>query len=131
MDPKHVDLSRLKSGTAPLLNAHNSWDLEDIIGVIESAKVENGIGYATVRFSKRPEADVIFQDVKDGVIRNVSMGTSISALELLESKEGSPKVYRATKWQPYELSFVPVGADPQAQSFGNDNREEDPLEKIN
>lgn len=130
MDPKHVDLSRLKSGTAPLLNAHNSWDLEDIIGVIESAKIENGIGYATVRFSKRPEADVIFQDVKDGVIRNVSMGTSISALELLESKEGSPKVYRATKWQPYELSFVPVGADPQAQSFSKDNREEDPLEKL-
>lgn len=130
MDPKHVDLSRLKSGTAPLLNAHHSFDLEDIIGVIESAKIENGIGYATVRFSKRPEADVIFQDVKDGVIRNVSLGTSISALELIESKEGSPKVYRATKWQPYELSFVPVGADPQAQSFSKENREADPLEKL-
>lgn len=130
LDPKHVDLSRLKSGTAPLLNAHNSWDLADIIGVIESAKVENGIGYATVRFSKRPEADVIFQDVKDGVIRNVSMGTGISALELVESNDGSPKVYRATKWQPYELSFVPVGADPQAQSFSKDNREDDPLDKL-
>lgn len=130
MDPKHVDMSRLKSGTAPLLNAHNSWSLSSIIGVIESAKIENGIGYATVRFSKRPEADVIFQDVKDGVIRNVSMGTGISALELLESKEGSPKVYRATKWQPYELSFVPVGADPQAQSFNKENGEADPLEKL-
>jgi len=128
MDPKHVDLSRLKSGTAPLLNAHNSWNLGDVIGVIESAKIENGIGYATVRFSKRPEADVIFQEVKDGVIRNVSMGTSISAMERVETKDEGPMVYRATKWQPYELSFVPVGADPQAQAFGKENREEDPLD---
>lgn len=130
MEPDHVDLSRLKSGAAPLLNAHSRWELEDIIGVIESAKIDDGVGYATVRFSKRPEANVIFEDVKDGVIRNVSVGTSISALELIESKEGEPKVYRATKWQPYELSFVPVGADPKAQVFSKTNGEEDPLEKL-
>lgn len=130
MDPKHVDMKRLSSGTAPLLNAHNSWTLSDVIGVIENAEIKDGVGFANVRFSKRPDADLVFQDVKDGIIRNVSVGASISAIELLEDKEGSPKVYRATKWEPYELSFVPAGADPDAQSFGRENGEEDPLQEL-
>ena len=36
LDPSHVDLSRLNGG-APLLNAHDAFDLEDVIGVVERA----------------------------------------------------------------------------------------------
>src|SRR3954470_17095634 len=48
LDPKHVRMDRLKSGAAPLLNAHRSYDLSDLIGVVESAKLEKSGGDATV-----------------------------------------------------------------------------------
>lgn len=121
MGPAAVDLSRLQSGTAPLLNTHSSWSLEDVIGVVENAWIQNGTGYATVRFSKREKCEEIFQDVKDGVIRNISMGADIDELTMLEEKTDGPNVYRATKWSVNELSLVPVGADPNAQTLSKDN----------
>lgn len=131
MESKAVNLQRLKSGSAPLLNSHSSYSLEDVIGVIESAKIEGGVGYATVRFSHRPDVEPIFQDVKDGILRNISMGANIEAIELLESKEGAPKVYRATKWSVHELSLVPVGADMHAQTLAyGEEGEADPLENL-
>lgn len=36
MDPKHVDMSRLQSG-APLLNSHDSSNINSVIGVVERA----------------------------------------------------------------------------------------------
>ncbi|MEG1824336.1 MAG: hypothetical protein RRY12_01340 [Cloacibacillus sp.] len=127
MEPSAVDLKRLKCGTAPLLNAHSTYRIEDIIGVVENARIENGVGYATVRFSQRPEVEPIFQDVKDGIICNLSMGANIDAIELVESVEGKPKLYRATKWSVQELSLVPVGADPNAQTLGYLQDKDDPV----
>lgn len=117
MNPNAVDLTRLQSGTAPLLNAHSTWDLSSVIGVIEEAHISNGIGYATVRFSRREKCEEIFRDVKDGVLRNISMGAEIDELSLIEEHSDAPNVYRATKWSVHELSLVPIGADPNAQTL--------------
>lgn len=131
MEPKAVDLKRIQCGGAPLLNAHNSYSLSDVIGVVEEAKIDNGIGTATVRFSSREDVEPIFHDVCDGIIRNISMGAIIEALELLEAEDGQPKVYRATKWSVHELSLVPIGADMNAQTFSAETgAEEDPLEEL-
>lgn len=130
MEPDAVDISRLTSGTAPLLNAHSDYSLSDVIGVIENARIENGIGYATVRFSQREEVEPIFRDVQDGILCNISMGARIEALELLEAQSGELKVYRATKWSVEELSIVPVGADSAAHILAHETGEGDPLEKL-
>lgn len=108
--PEAVDLSRLQSG-APLLNAHWSMSLEDIVGVVEAARIEDGVGYATVRFSERPELEGIWRDVQSGVIRNVSVGYRIDKLAMEQDESGN-WTYRATGWTPLEISLVPVGADP-------------------
>ena len=77
LDPAHVDLTRLNGG-APLLNTHGAFDLADVIGVVERAWIarEGGtyVGRATVRFSDRADVEPIWQDVKGGIIRNVSVG---------------------------------------------------------
>ena len=130
MEPDAVDISRLTSGTAPLLNSHSDYSLSDVIGVIENARIENGIGYATVRFSQREEVEPIFRDVQDGILCNISMGARIEALELLEAQSGELKVYRATKWSVEELSIVPVGADSAAHILAHETGEGDPLEKL-
>jgi phage major head subunit gpT-like protein len=116
LDPAHVDLTRLNGG-APLLNAHGAFDLEDVIGVVERAWIarEAGsyVGRATVRFSDRADVEPIWQDVKGGIIRNVSVGYAVRAYEIRE-EEGSIPVWTAVDWQPLELSAVPVGADGAA-----------------
>ncbi len=116
MKPEHVRMERLASGKAPLLNSHSDWSLADIIGVIESADLQ---GNARVRFSNRPEVDPIWQDVRDGIIRNASVGAVIHKLmDITEKdengKEKSVKSYLAVDWEPMEVSLVPIGADPNA-----------------
>lgn len=105
--PEEVRLDRLRMG-GPLLDCH---DPEDQIGVVESCRVDpDGTCRALVRFSKSPEADVIFQDVVDGIRRNVSVGYQIHQLRL-ESETDGVATYRATDWEPYEISIVSIPAD--------------------
>lgn len=102
-----IDLSFFKAGSAPLLSNH----ADNVqIGVVESARLENGKGRAVVRFSKRPEAEAEFQDVLDGIRTNVSVGYRIESLQL-ESEDDSGPTYRATRWQPLEISLVSIPAD--------------------
>lgn len=118
MQAAHVRLGRLNGGGAPLLNTHARWDLASVLGVVEkdSAKVDGKRGVATTRFSKREEVEPIFRDVKDKIIVNVSCGYAVYRMEMLPpdaESEGLP-IYRATDWEPMELSLVPIGADAGA-----------------
>jgi HK97 family phage prohead protease len=116
LDPKHVRMDRLNGG-APLLDAHDGSALGGVIGVVEKARLEKGRGVAKVRFARAeddPNADAIFRKVKDGIIRNVSVGYRVHKLEKIEDAADKIPVMRATDWEPHEISFVPVGADAGA-----------------
>lgn len=115
MRADEVRLARLNNG-APLLDSHNRWSLEGVLGVVGAgtAKVDGSRGTATVRFSKREEVEPVFRDVKDKIIVNVSAGYVIHRMqETAEMVDGIP-VYRAIDWEPMELSLVPIGADAGA-----------------
>ncbi|MBF0339476.1 MAG: peptidase U37 [Magnetococcales bacterium] len=112
MDPAHVDLSRLNGG-APLLDSHNASALEGILGVVERAWIDGGVGRAVVRFSSREEVAPIFKDVQDGILRNVSVGYTVRKYQVTE-ETGKVPLWRAVDWTPLELSAVPIGADPGA-----------------
>ena len=106
-DAGAVDLSRLNDGGAVLFN--HDWD--DQIGVIERAWVDaDRRGRALVRFGNGAKAAEKFQDVQDGILRHISVGYSIANFEE-EVSDGS-RTFTATRWQPYEISFVTVPADP-------------------
>ena len=116
LDPSSVRMGRLNNG-APLLNAHDGFDARSVIGVVESAKLDGKQGTATVRFAKAADdadADAIFRKVQDGIIQNVSVGYRIYKLEKIEDGAETIPVMRATDWEPYELSVVPMGADDGA-----------------
>ncbi len=115
LDKEHVRLDRLLGG-APVLNNHNSFSLDQVIGVVESASVDGKRGVATLRFSERSEVDPIWKDVKDGILRNVSVGYRVHKFERIRSKdENEPDVMRAVDWEPYEISLVGMPADKDAQ----------------
>lgn len=115
MDPEHVRMGRLESGASPMLDAHGSESLADVLGVIDKAWLENGVGKATVRFSGRDEVTPIWNDVKAGIIRNISMGIWIHKLKETTKENDKQKSFLAVDWEPFEVSLVPVGADPGAR----------------
>jgi hypothetical protein len=114
MDPGAVRMARLASGSAPLLNSHRDFTVDDVIGVITRAWIENGQGKATVRFSTRAAVDPVWQDVQDGILRNASMGVAIHAVEDVTPQGAAMRQVLVTDWEPEEVSLVPVGADPGA-----------------
>lgn len=120
MSSEAVDLSRLNAG-APVLNTHRRFDLTDQIGVVDRAWLDGGQGLAKLRFSNREEVQPILRDVQDKIIRNVSVGYDRLKVEEVgrDAETGYP-IMRVTRWQPFEVSLVPVGADAEAQTRSSD-----------
>jgi HK97 family phage major capsid protein/HK97 family phage prohead protease len=103
-----VDLEFLNSGNAPLIDSHRWYGgLSNQIGVIRKAWLQDKRIYVEVKFSQRAEAQAVYEDVKAGIIRNVSVGYEISEYNI-DEKAGT---YTATRWRPREASFVTIPAD--------------------
>lgn len=104
-----VRLGRLTNG-GPLLVDHNT---RDHIGTVESVSIgADRVGRAVVRFGKSARAEEVFQDVIDGIRKNVSVGYEIHHMTLVEAgNDDTTRVYRADDWEPLEVSLVSVPAD--------------------
>ena len=100
-----VDLGRMNDG-APLLWNH---DPDRQIGVVERAWVDGKKkrGMVRVRFSRSAFAEEKLQDVRDGILRNVSVGYRINDAAPIRDGEGIV----ATSWTPFEVTMTPVPAD--------------------
>lgn len=111
LDPKHVRMGRLQSGAAPLLDTHSRYGIRDVIGVIESASLKKSEGEAVVRFDTGAEGEDAFRKVREGILRNVSVGYVTYKMQKIEDGATTTPVYRAIDWEPQEISMVPIGAD--------------------
>ncbi|UFM64017.1 Mu-like prophage major head subunit gpT family protein [Paracoccus sp. MA] len=114
MAPEHVRLERLNAG-APFLKVHEAHDLDAVIGSVVpgSARIENGQGIARIRLSERDAVGDIWRDIEAGHIRAVSIGYQVHRFEI-SKPDGQRELWRAVDWTPFEISAVPVGADPAA-----------------
>ncbi|GHE01020.1 hypothetical protein GCM10008024_14990 [Allgaiera indica] len=114
LDPAHVRLERLNAG-APFLKVHEIDTLDAVIGSVVpgSARIENGRGVAQVRISERADVEPIWRDIQAGHIRAVSIGYQVHRFEVSKPEAGR-ELWRAVDWTPFEVSAVPVGADPAA-----------------
>ena len=102
-DKGAADLSRLNNGTAPFLWNHNR---DEVLGVVQNAEIsEDRRGYATVKWSRNPNATEKRNDVEDGIISQVSFAYQINEIE----ERGDQMV--VTKWKAMEISLVSVPAD--------------------
>lgn len=108
-----VDLTRLNEIGCVLFN-HNR---DRVIAKIERAWVENARGKAVIEFDTDPESDIIYEKVKSGTLKGVSVGYAVSVWEEVEAK-GTSSDGRfagpcsiAKKWMPHEISVVSVPAD--------------------
>ena len=109
-----VDLTRLNEIGCLLFN----HDRDEVIGRINKAWIENERGVAEVEFDSDEKAEVIYQKVKSGTLKGVSVGYIIDSWEeVMANKQSADGKFTgpcdvARKWTPYEISIVSVPADP-------------------
>jgi hypothetical protein len=125
--PQAVNMSRFEAGAVPVLDAHRTGGgVQAILGRAIRGSIVKGEGRATIALSQRDELAGIVRDIKAGIIRNVSFGYSVELYETTAAKDrtdgGTVPLYRATRWTPQELSFVPVGFDPSAGTRSQPSR---------
>lgn len=115
LDLAGADLSRLNN-RAPLLSDHYSCSIESVLGVVVpgSAVIDGTEGRARVQLSRRADLADLWQDLKDGVLGQVSVGYSVEEY-VVTREDGQRPLYRAARWTPLEISLVAIGADPGAQ----------------
>lgn len=135
MKSKEVRLGRFGNGRAPLLDSHDRGTGDFftagggvrsgvILGVIEESKLRKSDSpdapdgmelWCRVRLSRRPELESVRMDIRDGIITNASLGYRVFAFtETKPGEDGAPRIFRATDWEPFELSLLAVGADVDA-----------------
>lgn len=112
--PEAINLERFKDGA----NALTNHRMNEIIGVIEDAFIgEDKRLYTKIRFSRSTLGEEIFNDVLDGIRRNVSIGYEFGpddyeeVMEHPDANSNSP-LFRIFRWTPLEVSIVGIPADP-------------------
>jgi len=99
--PSSVDLERAKDGL-PLLFDHQSGQP---IGIVEGVRLVGRKLVGNLRFGKSALAREVWEDVRDGILKYISIGYAIHRAE----PEGDG--IRVIRWSPAEASVVGVPAD--------------------
>ncbi|UCQ40056.1 phage major capsid protein [Edwardsiella piscicida] len=98
--PENCDISYLQKTGAVLFN----HDQDQLIGKIENVHIDyDRVCRAELKLSESTDKKQLFDE---GILRNISVGYQILEYEI----QGDDLL--ATKWQPYEISFVSCPADP-------------------
>jgi hypothetical protein len=107
------DLTQLAG--RPVLNGHQQEEVEYVLGVVENPRRTRRGYEATLRFSDREDVAPVWQDIEGGILTSVSMGVQI--VEMTQAPDSTVKRPHllASKWKPFEISIVPIGADPGAK----------------
>lgn len=111
--PGAVDLTRLNEIGVLLFN----HDRDEVLGRIERAWLEGNRGKAVVVFDDDDTAEPIYQKVKSGTLKGVSVGYRVKTWERVTPGEISSSgkftgpCDVAISWEPFEISIVSVPAD--------------------
>lgn len=108
-----VDLTRLNEIGVLLFN----HDRDVVIGKVLRAWLENNRCHAEVEFDSDEQSEIIYQKVRSGTLKGVSVGYRIDTIEEVMAGKttadgrftGPAEVVR--KWWPYEISIVSIPAD--------------------
>ncbi|QWU18561.1 HK97 family phage prohead protease [Paenibacillus sophorae] len=138
-DPGAIELQRLTEVGALLFSHGRDANYGRMpIGVIQKVWVDDSQrkARALVQFDDDVDSDKVFQKVKKGIIKGVSVGYSVKSEDWEEVKAGKTSAngrftgpaYVALKWQPFEISIEPTPADPSVgvgRSTNNESEDEE------
>jgi hypothetical protein len=107
------DLTQLAG--KPVLDGHQQHEVDYVLGVVESPRRTRRGYEATLRFSDREDVAPVWQDIEDGILTSVSMGVQIVEMTQAPDSTVNRPHLLASRWKPFEISIVPIGADPGAK----------------
>ena len=111
-DKSNVRMDRINKGL-PVLDGHDFSSIFKQIGRTVDVRFENNQGIARIALSER--CDDLYKDIRDGIIKDVSVGYRVFKFDREPIVDGEKyPTYRATDWEPYEISLTPVPADPNS-----------------
>ena len=111
----------------PLLDSHNRQSNDDVLGSTRDIRVEGEQLVGVNHFADDPRSQSIFGKVRDGHIRDNSIGYRVMAYQTVEkggAAEVGGRTWKAredvrlrvvTAWRVIENSITPVGADATAK----------------
>lgn len=108
-EPGAARLERLNNGAMLLFN----HDRDRYLGAVVpgTARIDaDRVGRAKLRIREGEEGDAVLRDIRAGILTKVSFLYRVHATATAEPLEGKP-AYRATDWEPLEISFVTIPAD--------------------
>lgn len=128
-----IELARVTGGVCPLLDTHNQYQLDGVIGRVLSARIEDGKLIGTVQFADTVAGRDIEARVASGELRSISIGYRVTRWQMTEADDTGHETWRAVAWELLEASLVPVPADPNAvvrsapgiPAHGNQEEEDD------
>lgn len=113
MSPGAIRMGRFASGRSPVLDKHMGYSSRDILGRVASAVLVEGQGRGTIVMSDDDDTKTILQKVRNGTLRNTSVGYRVFQYAPVDMT-ADPPIYRAVDWEPFELSLCPIGQDAGA-----------------
>lgn len=112
--PSAIRTGRLNTGGFPILLDHRQ-SVRDLVGVVLSHRIENGKAYVKFKMERgTPEADAILNKLRQGILKNVSVGYHPHRMREEISSDSQIPTFRVIDWEPVEISLVAVPADAGA-----------------
>jgi Caudovirus prohead protease. len=108
-----IDLTRIAEIGCVLWNHRR----DDVIGKINRIWIENKRSHAEIEFDDDDLSEKIYKKVKNGTLKGVSVGYTVSVWEEVEvNKKSTDGRFMgpcsiAKRWEPFEISIVSVPAD--------------------
>lgn len=112
MDPGAVDLSRVGQGQCKVLDTHDASSIDSILGVVETARIENGQLVGRLRFAETEAGRKAEGMVARGEVTGFSIGYSIQKWTNVSQEDTGLETWRADQWSLLEVTLCAVPADP-------------------
>lgn len=109
-----ADLSRVAQAQCKLLDSHNAYSIDAILGVIDEAHIENGQLVGRVRFAQTPAGQQAEGMVARGELNGFSIGYSIQRWIMVSQDDSGLETWCADAWTLLEVTLCSCPADPAA-----------------
>ena len=111
--PANMNMDRLKAGLVSQVLSH-SYYYEDALGRIEAVWLHEAKLYAESVFSNNPRPQMVLADIRDGLIRGVSIGARPQEYKWIEEpSEKSRGLVEAVRWTLMEITVTTGPANPR------------------
>ena len=113
LQPRNMGMDRLKAGLVSLVLSH-SYSYDNALGRIEAVWLHDHKLYAEAVFSNNQRPQQVLQDVRDGIVRGVSIGAESRKYKWVrEPSDGDRGLVEAVEWVLMEITVTTAPANPR------------------